>query len=501
MLIGGLDVGTSGCKLTLYNEKGCFVNNSYKEYDITRADGTQEIDASVIFDTVCDVIKDTAQKYSDIAAIGVTTFGETFTVTDKDGNVLMPSMLYTDSRGGEEVKELTNALGEQKIIDIAGVKPHQMYSLPKLMWIKKNRPDIYKKTAHVLLMEDFIVYKLTGRTQIDYSLAARTMAFDIRKKEWSSEIFEAAGIDKSLMAEPVPTGSSAGEIKADLAEKLGLSAKTVIINGCHDQVAAAVGAGIFEVGSAVDGTGTCECITPVFDSVPASKKLYDEGYSVVPFVFDGTYVCYLLSFTGGAVLKWYRDNLAKYEAEQAKLKNENVYAVLDSCIPDKPTDILILPHFSGAANPYMDTGSKAVIAGLTLEHTKYDIYKALMEGITYEMLNNIDHVEAAGISPEKLTATGGGAASKVWLQIKADIFNRPVTSLDALEAGSCGTCMLAAVAVGVFKDLYEAKAAFVHEKKTYYPNEERAAQYKKKYEAYKKLYSAVRPIIGEACDE
>lgn len=485
MIIGGLDVGTTGCKLTAYDRDGNFVYNSYKEYEVSRKSGEHEVDASVIFDSVCAVISDTARNCK-LEAIGITTFGETFVALDEEDNVLLPSMLYTDPRGSDECTELCNALGEKTITHIAGVKPHQMYSLPKMMWIKNNRPEIYAKVKRFLLMEDYIVYKLTGNAYIDYSLAARTMAFDIRNKCWSDKILNSAGIDKALLSTPVAAFNVAGNIKADVAEKLGIDTIKVV-NGAHDQVAAAVGAGVFSVGEAVDGTGTVECVTPVFEHIPASEKLYDEGYSVVPYVFDGTYVCYALSFTGGATLKWFRDNFA----------SDKSYVELDDSVTAEPGKVLILPHFAGAANPYMDNGSKAAIIGLTLEHKASDIYKALMEGVTYEIMTNIEHLESFGINLSKLYATGGGASSEVWLRIKADILNRPVTSLQAKEVGACGTCMMVGVAVGLYKDLYDAKKAFVKERNTVTPNPLNAQKYSRYYKEYKNIYNSVRNIMKE----
>lgn len=490
MYIGGLDVGTTGCKLSVYTDGGQFIYNSYKEYNVIRKNGEHEIDAEEIFSAVCQVLSDTAQKYS-LAAVGVTTFGETFVLLDENDNVLLPSMLYTDPRGKAECLKLCEALGEDTLTHISGVKPHSMYSLPKIMWIKNNLPDVYERIKRILLIEDYIIYKLCGAVQIDYSLAARTMAFDIRKKCWSKEIFDAAGVDSSLMSTPVPTGSVAGVIRSQLAKTLGITTDIMIVNGAHDQIATTVGAGVFSVGEAVDGTGTVECVVPVFDKIPENKELYDEGYSVVPYVFDGTYVCYALSFTGGATLKWFRDNFA------AKYKEENVYAQLDASVPDAPTGILILPHFAGAANPFMDTGSRAAIVGLTLESSAQDIYKALMEGVSYEMMVNIEHLQHFGITLERIYATGGGASSDVWLQIKADVWNRSVTSLEAKEVGACGTCMLCGVAIGLYRDLQQAKQFFVKERNTYIPNEDTAEQYKKNYGAYCKMYGAVRPIVED----
>ena len=486
MLLGGLDVGTTGCKLSVYDDKGNFIANSYREYNVTRKSGAHEVDAEMIFEAVCTVISDIAAEH-DVAAIGVTSFGETFAMLDENDNVLPPSMLYTDPRGEDEVKELCDKVGYDRLIYITGAKPHQMYSIPKLMWIKKNLPETFAKVKKILLIEDYIVYKLSGKRTMNYSLAARTMALDIRNMCWSREILDAAGIDENLFSTLVPAGHLAGDILPEMAEKLGLSKNTKIINSAHDQVATAVGCGVFEVGQAVDGTGTVECVVPVFDGIPENPALYEDGYSIVPHVFDGKYVCYAVNYTGGAAIKWFRDNLSA----------EKSYKKLDESVGDAPTGILVMPHFAGAANPYMDISSKAAIVGLGIEHSGADVYKAMMEGVTYEIMLNVEHLGNCGIKPKKLYATGGGATSKVWMQIKADILDREITSVCAKEVGACGTCMLVGVAVGLYKDLYEAKEYFVKENKTVAPNKENAATYAKYYNAYKKIYSAVRPIVEE----
>lgn len=486
MKIGGIDVGTTGAKLTVYSEKGELLNKAYVTYEVLRNTGEHEIDGSVIFDGVKAVIKETTEKIGNIDAIGITSFGESFVMLDKDDNVLMPSMLYTDPRGTEEAE----SFNAETVMKIAGVKPHAMYSLPKIMWIKKNRPEIYEKADKILLFEDFIVYMLSGKAQIDYSLAARVMGFDIKNLAWSDELFSFAGVDKGKMSTPVPSGSVVGPIKAEIGKELGLFG-TVIVNGCHDQVASATGAGAFDAGVAVDGTGTVECVTPIFDKIPENKQLYDDAYSVVPYIEKGKYVCYALSFTGGAAVKWFRDNFAK----------EMSYKEMDSLIDNTPGSVLVLPHFAGAANPYMDSYSKAAFVGVTLETTKADMYKAIMEGVTYEMLLNLKHLEAAGISPKKLYATGGGASSKVWLQMKANILGVPIVALDAPEVGTAGTIMLTGVALGAFKDIKAAAAVMVKEKETFYPDENLHSQHQKIYKRYEKLYEAVRPIIMEAENE
>lgn len=497
MTIAGLDIGTTGCKITVFRETGESIFSAYCEYEAVRSRGKQEISAEQIWDSVKKVMKEAAGTVCDIGAVGISSFGESIVVLDENDRSVLPMMLYTDPRGQEECAQLTDRIGKDRIAQITGVNPHPMFSIPKTMWIKAHRPEIYGRIRHIFLVQDFVVYMLTGVSQIDYSLATRTMAFDIKNLCWSEEIFRTAGISSSLFSKPVRSGASAGKIKEDIQKEFAFPEHTVIVSGCHDQVAAAIGAGVLEDGMAIDGTGTVECITPVFDSLPEGSQLLAGNFAAVPHGIPNKYVCYAFSFTGGLLLKWYRDNFAKYEEAVAKKDGKNVYAVLDGLVGAKPTGILVLPHFAGAATPYMDEGSQGAIVGLTLEHTAADIYRALMEGVTYEMLLNIELLEKSGIKIKELRATGGGASSRVWLQMKADILNRPIVSLCSCEAGAAGSAMLAGVAAGLFHDLEEASLSFVKFGKKYYPDPEQHCAYMEIYDRYRRLYSAVRPLVSQ----
>lgn len=470
MYIGGLDIGTTGCKISLYQENGDFICKEYREYSSIRDANRQEIDPQEVWDSVKSVLQAAASRVAHIDAIGVTSFGESFVLLDKNDNILLPAMLYTDKRGSEEA----DLFDPELITKTVGVKPHGMFSLPKLMWVKKHLPDIYAKTARILLFQDFIIYKLTGVQQIDYSLACRTMAFDISHKCWSKEIFEQAGIDVEKMSRLVRCGTPAGIATLDCIRG------TVIVNGCHDQLAAVIGAGVMEETSAVDGTGTVECITPVFHRIPSENTFYSCGYAIEPHISPDSYICPAFSFTGGAALKWYRDTFFP----------EKSYAELDSEVGTDPTGILIMPHFAGAATPYMDENSKAAFYGITLSTTPSDLYRAIMEGVTYEMMLNLEHLENAGIHIHSLYATGGGANSSIWLQIKADALGREITALDAPEVGAQGTAMLAAVAVGAAKDIAHAIKIFVRKGKTYFPDPQKTKQYQEYYQKYKQIYAS-----------
>ncbi len=491
-IIGGIDVGTTGCKIALYDERLNLLDTYYKEYDSLHIEGNHEINFNDIKNGVIDILKE-ATKNHKISAIGVTSFGETFAMLDEDDNILAPSMLYTDPRGSDECEFLSKSFGEDRLTLITGVKPHPMYSIFKIMWQKNHNPDLFKKCKKILLGEDFIVYLLTGNAQIDYSLAARTAAFDIEKKCWIKEIFNAADIDISLMSQPVKTGSIAGTLTANIKALLGIDYDITVINGAHDQVAAMIGSGIFDTTQAMDGTGTVECIPVILKEKPTDLAFYDYGYSVVPYI-NGWYACYALSFTGGATLKWFRDNFAELETEKAVQENKNVYAELDKMAPQLPTGILVLPHFAGAATPYMDNSSKAAFVGVTLETNKYDIYKALMEGTSYEMLLNFNMLKSFVGEIKTIRATGGGATSDLWLQIKADILNMQIIALDCKEIGAAGTAALAALAVGAADDLKPCISRMAATRKTFSPNKEKSEIYSQLYKKYANLYNAVKKL-------
>jgi len=486
MKIAGLDIGTTGCKLTVFDESGNYLGKAYRDYPVRRQVSGHEIELSTMMDSVYEVITEMAEQYPDITGIGVTSFGEVFVMTNGAGEPLHSAMLYTDPRGKEECAELVEMMGAERIEQITGLAPHEMYSISKMMWIKKHHPEICAAAKRIHLIEDFVVWHLTGKAQIDYSLASRTMAFDIRSLTWSTEIFEAAGIDIGLMSTPVPTGTSAGEITMAAAQRTGLQGNCRIVSVAHDQVAAAVGAGAFDSSVGVDGAGTVECLTPIYDTIPDIDVMSRGSFSVVPYVVPGKYVAYAFSYTGGALIQWCMETFGKGETNQ---RLEAAYG------RDEPSGLLVLPHFAGAATPYMDTGSKGAILGLTAAHGVSDIYRACMEGVVYEMLLNMEYLKKSGVDFRMLHATGGGAKSSVWMQMKADMLGVPVKALEVADAGTVGSAMLTGIATGCFKDLNDAAEHMVREKAVYYPNVEMHEKYMRIYERYKKLYQAVRPLM------
>ncbi|MBR0057653.1 MAG: carbohydrate kinase, partial [Kiritimatiellae bacterium] len=234
-LIAGLDVGTTGCKVTVFSAEGENLGREYRDYAARRGGAVHEVDAEALAKGVLAAVSAALARFGRIDAIGVTTFGEAFVLTDAAGRPLRPILLCTDSRGADEAGAFAAAFGAERAASISGVMPSEAYSFPKMLWVKAHEPEIFARARYAMLVEDYVIYLLTGERVIDYSLVTRTGAFDLRRLDWSREILEAAGLSAALFSRPVPTGAVAGLTPAG----------TRVIAAGHDQVAGAAGAGVF----------------------------------------------------------------------------------------------------------------------------------------------------------------------------------------------------------------------------------------------------------------
>jgi len=342
-------------------------------------------------------------------------------------------------------------------------------------------------------MAAYIIYCLTGEQVSDPSLASRTLMLDIGKLKWIPELLEEAGLKESTMPRIGEIGAVAGVVKQSIAEELRIPCTTKIIIGAHDQIVAAVGAGVITAGSAVNGSGSVESINPIFDNVGKTSILYNNNFAKVPML-KNRYITYAFIFTGGALLQWFRDNFTGTQKQKADEIGIDIFNYLETTGPKGPTGILALPHFAGAATPYMNPDAKGALLGLTIEHGAGDIYKALQEGICFESRLNIELLAKAGISIDNLKLVGGGAKSKRWNQMKADIYGIPCTTLKGEEAGAVGSAVLAGLALHKFDNLEQAVTELIKEDETFLPRREYAEEYANIFSRYKKLYKTIQKI-------
>lgn len=482
-----MDIGTTCCKCQLFSENGEILEYKSVEYSLMKANGEIYVDIEAIKSHVMTMIAEIAVNH-EFASVCISTIGESFVLLDKDDKMLFAPMLYTDPRGEKEAEEVSAQFGNDKLFRITGVLPQSMYSVYKLLWIKKHKPEIFVRAKKVMLMCDYLGYLFTGERIIDYALASRTGAFDIVSLRFSEEILNGVGISPEMFSRPAPTGSLVGKFKQEICNQLNIKNECYMVLGSHDQICASLGAGVVCAGDAVDGMGTVECITTVFDKRPEDLSMGEQGYPCVPYAVEGLYCTYMLNYTNGSLTSWFKNELMHgYKGEE-----KSFFEYIERDMENRPTDILLLPYFGGAATPFQNINAKGAVVNLTTQTKDWEFYRSIMEGTSMEMRLNIETCSRYQISVKNITATGGGANSRRWLQCKADILNLPIRTLRSSEGGLCGCAMLQAVAMKKVKDLSAAAKIFVRYREQISPDFEMHAKYANQYNKYKNLYKNIK---------
>ena len=475
MSILGIDVGTSSTKCTLFEKTGEILYQTVREYDFILLPKERfEIEPMMIWNYIKEMILECSMKCNNsIAGIAVSSFGETAIYLDEHDKVVRNSFLYTDSRGNEELDEILRHFDEKRIKEITGVYPSKMYSIVKLLWIKNNEKENYATIKKVFQFTDFISYMLTGERVIDYSLATRTMAFNIEKLYWDSEILGTFDISSSLFSKPVDTGSIVGEVSAPFLKELKLHNKCKVFIGSQDQIASTVGAKSSSLDSASLGLGSVSCITAIYKNHNTNMG----HYPILP-VF-GNYATYAFNFSGGSLIKWFTEMFAK------DILDTTLFEKLEKDFQGTPSQIMVLPHFSGSGTPFMDREAQSIMYGMTLSTTRSEIYQAVLEGIAYELRYNIDQLVNLDINFDSLNITGGGSKSEVFCQILANITGKKISKLNITEAGTVGNFAYASVGLGIYKNFDKALENLVAIDKVYHPTTIKST-YKKQYSKLEK---------------
>ena len=495
MISLGIDIGGTGCKCVAFSDSGKQLAVSYREYPLSA--GQVNLPAEMLASSVEEVIADCVSRIPDpgqVAAVTVSSFGESFVPVDRDGNALTDILLYFANTESREFDELVQKVGEEKFMRVARILPDASYSLSKILYTEKAaaRP-VWK----YLFIAGYIAYRLSGRAVTDVSLACRSLLYDVEKRAWSQELIEAAGIREDQLPEVLPTGSVAGTLLPRVAEKTGLSPSTKVVIGAHDQIVNALGAGVTKVGDAVDISGTCECLQPLYAAIPGDLGFQKENFACVPFLENRGYVTYAYNNSAGSVVRWYRDALAGFQAAEAKEKGVSVYDLFNAQCPERPTALMVLPFLQGmGGTPDVDASATGLIAGLTMTTRLPDIYRAILEGITYEIRYNKERLSAFGLTFDRLLACGGGARSRAWLQIKADILGVEIVQVKTEETGAMGSAILGFAAV-TGKSPFEIAKAFYDQGESFFPIPENREIYEQRYQMYKTLRGYYRQMRAQ----
>lgn len=489
----GMDIGTSGTKAELIDGGGNVLKSHQINYSFCNTkNGYRELDTSVVWKAVVECLSKVGRG-TRAKTITVSALGEAIIPMDQSGVALASGITGTDVRGSVELKEMVHSFGEKNLTKITGLNGSTIYSLNKILWLKKHQEELYQRAWKIVTFQDYIIYRLTGIAVIDYSMASRTLMFDINRNDWSEEILKEAGINREKLSLPRRGGSIVGVILPVMAFTMGLPSDIKIVVGTHDHICNAIGAGAVNYGDCVNTVGTTEGVTAlVRRSQLTTENINKFQISCEPFVLTDMFNTVAWNNTSGVLLKWFVQEFVQKETTNEPDILE-IYKQLNSEIKEGLTDLLVLPYFSGAATPHMDEHAKGVILGLTLNTERCDIYKALMEGANYELALILDCLEQSGLKVQRLVSTGGALSDKL-LKVKADILGKKIYTVRNKQTGTLGGAILGAVAVRDYANIKEAVENMVHIEGVCEPNLKNHKRYLEKFLLYQELYEKTASI-------
>ncbi len=496
MSLIGVDVGTTGVKAVAFSEQGRLLASAYEEYPLLFPfAGAAELDSRLVAAAALRVIAQVAAQTAGDPprAIAIASQGEAFTPLSASGEFLGNCMTSSDTRGLPYIQGFVERIGVERLHAITGHTAHPMHSVFKLLWLKANRPEVWAATRKLLFAEDLVAYALTGEAATDHSMAARSMLFDVGRREWSAELLDAIELPVERMPRAVAAGTPIGTVLPSVAEQTGLRADTIVALAGHDQPVGALGCGAHHPGSASYAIGTVVCVTPALDRFVADESLRRANLAVYPHVVPDTYTTVAYNLTGGSALRWLRDNLLPDVAEAARAEGAEPYDYLMALASPEPSPLILLPHFGPTGTPHNEALSTGVLAGITLSTDRADIVRAVLEGVTYEIRWNLDILAEAGLPVTELRAIGGGSRSSTWMQIKADILGIPLTTMAVSEATCMGAALVAGGGIGALEPS-QAASAWAKPDRTFEPHPGPSNAYDARFSVYRDLYRAMDSV-------
>ncbi|MCC7451290.1 MAG: hypothetical protein IT324_28025 [Anaerolineae bacterium] len=486
----GIDIGTTGTKVIALSAEGAIIASAHREYDLLHPQpGWSELDSRAVWQCIQDAIREVAGQTTrdPIVALSMCCMGEAMTPVSKDRTILGNCILGFDIRGGETTAKLSELDGVM-FFERSGNIASPIYAGQKLIWLRDNQPELFNKTYKFLSWSALAAYMLGSDPTEDYSFANRTIFMDVRKAAWSAETLDYVGMPADKLPALAQAGTVVGTVSPSMTESLGLPPGVKIVLGAHDQPTSALGSGAIQPGMASYTIGSYICINPAYDTIPPARQMIQAGLNVEHHAVAGLYVSFMYNPTGGTLLKWFRDTFARLERAEAQATGRDIYDVLLAEMPAEPTDLLVLPHFAPTGPPDFDPNPTGLIAGLTLETTRGQFIKGLLEGLTYYFRYGLNVMADAGIHIREYRMTGGGARSDAWLQIKADILGRELVRPKNVDASALGAAILAGIGSGMYQSVQQAVDALVQIDRVFEPDPRRQRLYDERFARYRLLY-------------
>lgn len=498
----GVDCGTSGTKTVLFDEKGTVISSKTIEYPMYQpkngyAEQNPQDWADAMVNTIKAVMTTSGVKKEDIKGIGISGQMHGLVMLDKNNNVLRNSIIWCDQRTAAEVEEMNRVVGREKLVEITANPALTGWTAAKILWVKNNEPDIYEKCAHILLPKDYLRLILTGEYATEVSDASGMQLLDVPNRCWSDELLTAFEIDKSCLGKVYESCEVTGTLTKSMADTLGLCENTIVVGGAGDNAAAAVGTGVVEDGKAFTTIGTSGVVFAHTSSISIDKLgRVHTCCAAVPNSW------HIMGVTQGAglSLKWFRDNFCMSEKETAKLMGVDEYYLMDKQAEQVPVGanrLLYLPYLMGERTPHLDPDARGVFFGLSAIHTRRDMLRAVMEGVTYSLRDCVEVCREMGVNVSDMMACGGGGSSPLWRSMLADLYNCNVKTAASKEGPALGVAILASVGAGIYSSVSEACGEIVKTDKVQKPDEANVHEYEKYYQLYRDIYPALKDSFAK----
>ncbi|MCR5282895.1 MAG: xylulokinase [Lachnospiraceae bacterium] len=487
MLYIGVDLGTSAVKLLLMEGSGKIVNIVSKEYPLSfPKPGWSEQKPEDWWTQVVAGIKELIAG-SDASQIAGISFGgqmHGLVILDENDNVIRPAILWNDGRTTEECDYLNNVIGKDKLSEYTANISFTGFTAPKILWVKKNEPDNFAKIKKIMLPKDYIAYKLSGVHCTDVSDASGMLLFDVKNRKWSREMCEICDVKEEQLAKIFESYETVGTVLPEVAKELGIPETCKVVAGAGDNAAAAVGTGTV-------GDGACNISLGTSGTVFISSKKFgvDENNALHSFDHaDGTYHLMGCMLSAASCNKWWMDEIIRttdYAGEQKgidKLGENHVF---------------FLPYLMGERSPHNDPNARGTFIGMTMDTSREDMTQAVLEGVAFALRDSLEVARSLGIDIKKTKICGGGAKSPLWKKMIANIMNLDVEVIESEEGPALGGAMLAAVANGEYESVEAAAAAIVKVTDTVHPEAELVAKYEEKYQQFRAIYPALKPVYAK----
>lgn len=482
----GIDLGTSSVKILVTNSNNEIVGESTCEYPVYYPqDKWAEQNPEDWWTQTKEAIKEVVRKLQipkdGIKAISFSGQMHGLVALGSDNQVLTPAILWCDQRTEVECDEITDHFGSKKLSELVGNKALTGFTAPKILWVKKNLPDIFKQIQHIMLPKDYISFCLTGAYSTDLSDASGMLLVDVERRTWSKEMIDFLGIEEAMLPKLYESYQVCGTVKADVLVELGLEGEILVVAGAGDQAAGAVGTGTVVEGIVSVTLGTSGVVFAAHESyaVDTANRLHAFCHA------NGKYHSMGVMLSAANCLKWWVDSIQNGSNFDDLLKEAEAIEGVDS-------KLLFLPYLMGERTPYSDPDAKGAFVGMTMMTERGHMTKAVLEGVSFGLRDSLEILKDIHVPINEVRVIGGGAKSALWKQILADIFKVEIQEINTNQGGALGAAILAAVGAGHFKTVEEGCNTMIRVTNIVKPIPSNVEAYDQKYPKYVALYEALK---------